>query len=418
MGDQVSTENMAAKPRTIRDHNRRLVLKAATQRGTFSVADLAQDVMLSRQSVMKALTHFLDRGVIIPLGKGVSTEIGGKKPERYMLCPPQRLIAILHRTNAMVFQMMDMSSKCLDTLSLPISKELTDQEFVETLRAGVQKLMMRNPDLQQRLYGVAMAVGGQVEQEHYTMHRSMYFSNLSIGLPVYDILREIFPDVPCIQVECIGRMAGQAVLFNSDWMHLNKRIFTLYFDRGITGCLFMEGRRHTESTLMLLEAGHMVLDPHDDERCTCGKYGCAESLISIQRVRRSIAEQLPQYPDSCLAHIAPRLIGFDDVFSGSRSGDPLCVKESKRLAEAIGHLLRNIFLACEPGQVVFMGNFSHADQVFNDTLHEALKSDYVYTLQESNYDIYYDSRDLMTLEALGCAQSVINSFYDDDSLYT
>ena len=277
---------------------------------------------------------------------------------------------------------------------------------------------MRNPDLKTTLYGVAMAVGGQVELEHHTMHRSMYFSNLSVGLPVYDILQTIFPNVPCIQVDCIGRMAGQSVLLNAELIHKNKRVFTLYIDRGITGCFFMDGKLQTESTLMLLEAGHMVLDAHDDERCTCGKYGCAESLISLQRMRRSIEEHLPQYPDSCLAHIAPRLIGFDDVFSGSRSGDALCMRESRRLAGAIGHLLRNIFLVCEPGLIVFMGNFSNADAVFDETLRAAVKSDFVYTLREGTFGVFYDRRDLPALEAQGCAQSVIKFFYDDERLYT
>lgn len=418
LSEQTITENVGAMPRTIRDHNRKLVLKAVAERDTFSVTDIAADVMLSRQSVMKALTHFLDRGLIVSLGKGSSTEIGGKKPEMYVFRPPQRILAILHRTNAMVFQLMDMACNCLDTLSIPISKAMTDDEFVEALRAGAQKMMMRNPDLKTTLYGVAMAVGGQVELEHHTMHRSMYFSNLSVDLPVYDILQTIFPEVPCIQVDCIGRMAGQSVLFNTELIRKNKRVFTLYIDRGITGCFFMDGKLQTESTLMLLEAGHMVLDAHDDERCTCGKYGCAESLISLQRMRSSIEEQLPQYPDSCLAHIAPRLVGFDDVFSGSRSGDALCRCESQRLANAIGHLLRNIFLVCEPGLVVFMGNFSNADAVFDKTLREAVQSDYVYTLREGTFDVFYDHRELPAIEAQGCAQSVIKFFYDDERLYT
>ncbi len=418
MSEHSISENTGAVPRTIRDYNRKLVLRAAAERETFSVTDIVADVMLSRQSVMKALTHFLDGGLIVPLGKGSSTESGGKKPEMYALRPPQRILAILQRTNAMVFQLMDMSCNNLDSLSIAISKTLTDDEFVEALRAGAQKMMMHNPDLKTTLYGVAMAVGGQVELEHHTLHRSMYFTNLSVGLPVYDILKTIFPDVPCIQVDCIGRMAGQAVLFNADLIHNNKRVFTLYIDRGITGCFFMDGKLQTESTQMLLEAGHMVLDAHDDERCTCGKYGCAESLISLQRMRRSIEEQLPRYPDSCLAHIAPRLIGFDDVFSGSRGGDALCRCESQRLAGAIGHLLRNIFLVCEPGLVVFMGNFANADAAFDETLREAVHSDYVYTLREGTFDVYYDHRELSMVEAQGCAQSVIQSFYEDERLYT
>ena len=126
----------------------------------------------------------------------------------------------------------------------------------------------------------------------------MYFTNLSVGLPVYDILKEIFPEALDIQVDCIGRMAGQSIFLNEELIRSNERIFTLYFDRGITGCFFMDGKIQTESALMLLEVGHMVLDSHDDLQCTCGKYGCAESLTSINKVRRNIAGQLAEYPAS------------------------------------------------------------------------------------------------------------------------
>lgn len=417
LNEPIMTEITGAVPRTIRDFNRRVVLKAALERNEFSIAEIASDVALSRQSVVKAINHFVEKGVIVSLGKGSSTETGGKKPEIYALRPKQRLITILHRTNVMVFQTMDMSSKCLDEVKIPINKSLTDKEFKETIYEGARRLRERDEGLKETLYGVAMAVGGQVEPTRRNMYRSMYFSNLSVGLPVYNILREIFPEALDIQVDCIGRMAGQSIFLNGELIRSNERIFTLYFDRGITGCFFMDGKIQTESALMLLEVGHMVMDSHDDELCTCGKYGCAESLISINKVRKSIARQLEMYPDSCLAVLKPETIDFKDLFAGSRMGDALCRKEVKRLADVIGHLLRNIFLVCDPGQVVLMGNFSEADEVFDQALREALKSDYIYTLREGNFKILYDRRDLMTLESLGCAQAVIKSFYDGDFLY-
>ena len=417
LSEKNMSETTGAIPRNIRDFNRRIVLKAAAEHDVFSAAEIASEVMLSRQSVMKAVNHFQKQNLIVSLGKGNSTEIGGKKPELYSLRPPQRPITILHRTHAMVFQMTDMTGRCLDTCTVPIDKTLTDEGFIKAIRTGAEKLLTSNAGLKETLYGVAMAVGGQVDPEHRTMYRSMYFRNLTIGLPVYDILKEIFSWVPCIQLDCIGRMAGQAILLNKELIRNNRQIFTLYIDRGITGCFFVDGKLQTESTLMMLEVGHMVLDAHDDELCTCGRYGCAESLISLNRMRRSIAQQLSDYPDSCLNHISPEQLNFDILFDGSRKGDMLCVKEVRRLAEAMGHLLRNIFLVCGPGLVVLMGNFSNADQVFDETLKNSIKSSYVYTLQEGKSDIMYDTREVQQIEALGCAQSVIKAFFDDDRLY-
>jgi predicted NBD/HSP70 family sugar kinase len=238
-----------------------------------------------------------------------------------------------------------------------------------------------------------------------------------VGFPIYDILREIFPDTPRLIVDNIGRMAGQSVLLNTEITHGWNRVFTIYIDRAITGCFFVDGKIQSDSALMMIEVGHMVLDLYDDEKCTCGNYGCAESLISIKKVRRSIAEKKGKYEDSCLARIPTEQITFDDLFAGCNRGDALCIDETKRLASTLGHLLRNIFLVCDPGLVVFMGNFSHAGDVFDSTLKEAIRNGSLYTVCYRPFDIAYDHRDLATLELLGCALSVVKSFYDDDNLY-
>jgi len=72
---------------------------------------------------------------------------------------------------------------------------------------------------------------------------------------------------------------------------------------------------------------------------------------------------------------------------------------------------------CDPGLVVFMGNFSNVDDVFDKELRRVIGSQFVYTLREGTFDIAYDQRDLVTLETLGCAQSVINAFFEDNALY-
>lgn len=404
-------------PRTIRDYNRRAVIKAALERSTFSVADIASDVLLSRQSVMKALNYFLEQEMIVPLGKGSSSETGGKKPELYALRPPQRFITILHRTDELVFRLMDLSANILDSFSIKVTKALSDEELIEDLNAGSQKLLVRNPEAKPVLYGVSVAIGGLIDPKSSTLYRSMYFSGIMRGLPIHDIVRKIFPSVPCVLVDCIGRMAGQAALLSPELLRRHRRIFTLYMDRAITGCFFLDGKFQSDSAMMMVEVGHMVLDERDDEVCTCGRRGCAESLVSLQRMRRSIAEQIHDYPDSCLCEIGSRHVGFEDLFAGSRSGDALCQKEVRRLASVMGRLLQNIFLVCNPGLVVFMGNFGCADEVFDSTLRSAIHNDYVYTLRNGTYDIVYDHRDLLTLETLGCAQSMIEAFYDDDALY-
>ncbi|WP_313577795.1 ROK family transcriptional regulator [Lacrimispora sp.] len=411
-------ESYGAIPRTIRNYNRRIVLNAVREKKEFSIAEIATEVMLSRQSVMKAVNYFIEKKIIISLGKGSSTETGGKKPEMYALSPVQKILVILQRTDELHVSLMDLSANIMDIISIKINKDLTDEGFKAAIIEGKMKILEHNPLVGSQIYGVAMAVGGLVELKNQSLHRSMYFSNLSVGLPVHDILHEIFPEVSCVIVDNIGRMAGHSVLSDHSVIEKNDRIFTLYMDRAITGSFFVNGKIQDGTVQMMIEVGHMIMDPYDKEKCTCGNYGCAEQLISIKRVRRDIEKLLEQYPDSLLGgKTSVHTINYSDIFEGCKKGDPVCVIEVERLAQITGRMLRNIFLACNPGAVVFIGNFADADHHFDDILRRTLRNDWVYSLRGETFEIFYDQRDLIMLETLGSAQAVIKAFYNDDDLY-
>lgn len=415
--NMTSIDSYGAIPRTIRNYNRRVVLNVAREKKEFSIAEIATEIMLSRQSVMKAVNYFIEKKVIISLGKGSSSETGGKRPEMYALSPVQKILVILQRTDELHFALMDLSANILDTVSVEISKDLTDEGFRAAIIKGKNRISENNQAYASAIYGVAMAMGGLIELKNQSLHRSMYFSELSNGLPVHAILHEIFPDVSCVIVDNIGRMAGHSVLLNHQITGKNNRIFTLYMDRAITGAFFVDRKIQDGAAQMMIEVGHMIMDPYDEEKCTCGNCGCAEQLVSIKRIRRDVEKLLLQYPDSVLSKLSIDSIIYQDIFDGCKKGDPLCLKEVERLAQIIGRLLRNIFLACNPGTVVFIGNFADADEYFDRTLRETLRNDWVYSLRGETFEILYERRDLIILETLGSAEAVIKMFYDDDDLY-
>ena len=411
-------EAFGAIPRTIRNYNRRVVLNAVREKKEFSIAEIASEVMLSRQSVMKAVQYFIDKKVIVSLGKGASTETGGKRPEMYALSPVQKILVILQRTEELRFTLMDLFANELDAVSVPITKELTDEGFRDALVEGKSRIEKRNPEDALLIYGVSMAMGGLVELENQSLHRSMYFSKLSVGLPVHGILSEIFPKVSCVIVDNIGRMAGYSVMCeNPEVTEKNRRILTLYMDRAITGAFFVDGAIQDGTVQMMIEAGHMILDPHDQEVCTCGNCGCAEQLVSLGRVRREIQKKLERYPDSMLSKLTHSKIQYRTVFEGGRAGDPACLEETERLAKVMGQFLRNLLLACRPEIVVFIGNLAGADERFDRILRETLRNDWVYSLRGGTFELCYERRELAVLETLGSAQAVIKAFYNDEELY-
>ena len=73
------------KPRNIKLHNQRLVLSLLREAPAISASEIAQKINLSITTVMKILLSLQNSHVVKSMGKGASTEEGGKKPELFSL---------------------------------------------------------------------------------------------------------------------------------------------------------------------------------------------------------------------------------------------------------------------------------------------------------------------------------------------
>ena len=86
-------EGAVALPTDLKRKNYLSILNTFRSGKAMSANEVSEKTGISRQTVMKAVNHFMEKGLLSSAGKGESTEIGGKKPElfqfdleRYLLC--------------------------------------------------------------------------------------------------------------------------------------------------------------------------------------------------------------------------------------------------------------------------------------------------------------------------------------------
>ena len=105
--------------------NRRTVLSAFRRGAVAGVSEVSQQTGISRPTVVKCIRFFLDSGLLVSLGKGPSTAIGGKRPEnytlsgsRYFLCLalwPQEMRACLYTIGHTLLGSISLSGPLPDT---------------------------------------------------------------------------------------------------------------------------------------------------------------------------------------------------------------------------------------------------------------------------------------------------------------
>ena len=86
--------------------------------GEYTANAISEQIGLSRQTVMKAIQFFVDKGIVVSTGKGDSTSIGGKRPELFSLAFDKFLLCIEIWPCHLRFVLLDLRFNMIDQLLL------------------------------------------------------------------------------------------------------------------------------------------------------------------------------------------------------------------------------------------------------------------------------------------------------------
>ena len=87
-----------SKPKSLKDNNVRLALEIIRRGEIVSVAGISEEIRLSKTTAKKIIDQLLARGFVVSVGKGESTDEGGKRPELYRFRPAYGYVVSAHIT--------------------------------------------------------------------------------------------------------------------------------------------------------------------------------------------------------------------------------------------------------------------------------------------------------------------------------
>ena len=105
-------------PADLKSVNRMQIMEVFKSGKEYTANDISEEIGLSRQTVMKAVQFFVEKGIIVSHGKGSSTNIGGKRPELFSLASNKYLMCISIWPDVLQFTLMDLRAGVVDQLSL------------------------------------------------------------------------------------------------------------------------------------------------------------------------------------------------------------------------------------------------------------------------------------------------------------
>ncbi len=409
--------NTVAKPFQLKVSNRKLIMNVLKKGGAFSIADISSATGISRQTVTKAIDHFIATKIVVSIGKGDSTDSGGKKPVLFSLTPELKFMVILTRVRYFTISLYSLAAEAAiaATERIPIPIQGSFDDFLRLIRQKSSDFMSDQNIAEEVIYGISLIVPGVVEGNQ-VLRFNPFNKNWGQDIPIAEKMNKLFEKAKVIFIDNISRVAGIGTIRNSANRFEYSRVVTLYTFEGIAGCLFHQGELISLSSPIIGEFGHMLIDPDSSIICNCGCYGCFEALVSPVSIRNRIQSE----PDleSFLTFVGKPLneILFCDIVSGSDRGFVCCIDELARLASYFARVFYNIAVVYDPDIFVIEGYYACYNRLFEDAVRDQLSNSIIIP-PSRYYRLESDATPLEELELSGAIYKLKEHFFSDDAIY-
>ena len=392
-----------AMPGDAKARNRQVMLKVIRSGRPLTASEICQITGISRPTAMRFLQHLKQMGVVSSVGLGASTKAGGKKPELFRFDDRRKILCINLWPESVTLALSDLVGVLQDLDEQPhrLSEHLDDA--LAEVKALAEEYLTRHTLSFDLLYGVALTIPGTVDEKTKILRYNSQAPGWGTEVDIGERLRKLMGEHLEYYVENAGKAAGRALLTEHP-EYAQHRLMTFFTTWGVSACLIDKGHVQNGRDSLIGEIGHMIICDTDDVVCGCGKRGCLESMVSLNRVRRKLSA-LGEDKSVCDA------LTFQSLFERSHQGDFRARQVTAYLAHCFAVALQNLSLAYNQEMVIFQGDFAWADEYFDRCLRQELHQ-FRYYPRGRLFDISYDRRELTDLAAQGGAVRLIERYFN------
>ena len=350
--------------------NRSLILNTIRTHGEVSRAEIAKITKLTPPTVTNIVAELLDNKLVIESDLGAST--GGRRPimlrinaEAYHIVGVdigiRRLRAVVTNLNADI--------KASETLALPsrVDQVALIGHLIDTVKLVLQKANISEKDLM----GIGIGMHGLVDP---SMGKAIFAPNFGLrDVSLREPLEQEFQVPVHVENDVV------AFAFGESWFGEGidtGNFIAVNIGEGVGAGIVLNGQLYKGATYSAGEIGHTTVDMNGP-KCTCGNYGCLQSLVSGPALVRQAAQRMLAGEPTLIRELCggdPESITGEMIDSAARQGDALAIDIFKRTGRYLGIGLANLINTLNPRKIILGGGVTNAADLFLEetrrTIHE------------------------------------------------
>lgn len=405
-------ENMVkkrvAKQKILKRNNRNVVFSYMRNSGPVTIADVSEAIQLSRNTIVKIIEYYENDGFIENIGKGDSTEEGGKKPNLYQFNPLARVACGMELLDGKInIVFTDLRAEIITEYIERLDWNTEVDIILERVRTIYNRFLHSHKIPENKVLGIAFGAHGVVDFTSGKILTSPHNPVWGQNLNFRQQMQKMFPGIP-VYLDNRIRFEAFAELVKGDWGEA-KDIIVLDVGEGSISGVILNNTLRRGKHFLAGHVGHMVINPEDPEVCDCGGRGCFEMLISTKRLIRNAKEGYKSNPDSMLFEKKkPDEITVDDIFGASNRGDRFAQTLIDTVSRWMALGIHNIGLMYDPDIIVLQGTYAKAGEYLLNRVRKKVNEISLLKVKQPLQIEYSRIND--TAGAVGAAAYVISEF--------
>ncbi|MBN1316557.1 MAG: ROK family transcriptional regulator [Anaerolineales bacterium] len=341
---------MIDSPTSIKDINRFRLLNLLRQEPGLSRSEIVERTGLGKATVSSMVSELMAENLVVEGGTVEQLEGAGRPPIMLRLNPLAVLAIGVELTGSQCIAVLtDIYSKPLDV----IRRQMVDtsvQSVINLITNVVDDLLIDRD--RSRLLGLGVGVPGPVDSER---QRVILAENIGwVDTPLGSLLSEHLS----LPVALLKRQNAGAI--GEYWHGVGKTYENLLYvsiGLGIGSGLVLHGELYEGCNGSAGEIGHITILP-DGHRCSCGNYGCLETLASYSAMSVHAKQELRKGRHSVLIEWTKGL--FESVtgpmiIKAAIDGDTLAIEVIKEACRYLGIAIANAINLYNPSAVILGG---------------------------------------------------------------
>ncbi len=392
------------RPALLKLYNCKKIMSILLNNQPATITDIAEKTGISKTTTIKIFKLLKEKNFIIPLGKGKSSAIGGKRPDRYQQNTDlgYSLTFYIRKTGVYYYKQNIaniMSDKKMIKYDKQHSRDSTASWIANICNGELNSIYKEH----KICYSIILVFEGIIENfddEEQLAYDFPYWINAKNIITNFK--NELNYTIPVIfdthhRFSLLAEKKFQTINDNKNIVYLECT------EDGVGGAIYNNSRISYGNNFIAGELGHMILCPDSLLHCKCGGRGCFESLVSINNLLQQAGNS---YNTSITLRKLAKLYKNDD-----KTAVELIDKITFWFALAIN----NIFMVTAPNHLILAGSYS----IFGDRFLTEIYSKF------QTLSLTKVSKDLkLTFSSLNSKSSIIggnilaiDNYFKQDEIY-